>query len=269
MKAFTYTTIALVAFLVGIFSAQVSKGPSASLFLNSCNVGVVPLRGVLYAYGGDPITSGGQETSQDSIAYSSSEMIVNAIHEADNDATKSAILIDIDSPGGLPVAAEEIASALRSAKKPTAALIHTQGDSAAYWAATGAQQIFASSLSEVGGIAVTSSYLDQSIKDEKDGFTYNQISSGKYKDMYNSGRAMTPEEHDLAMRDVNAIHDIFVKAVAKHRNLPEGMIRSYADGSSMLGDLALERGLVDQIGGWNEVQKYLESRIGGPVRFCK
>jgi len=60
-----------------------------------------------------------------------------------------------------PVAGEDIATALKHANKPTVALVGDEGDSAAYWATTGAQTIFASSNSSLGDIGVTQSYLDQ------------------------------------------------------------------------------------------------------------
>ena len=43
-----------------------------------------------------------------------------------------AILIDVDSTGGYPVAGEEISVAIKNSKKPVVALIREQGDSAAY-----------------------------------------------------------------------------------------------------------------------------------------
>jgi len=179
----------------------------------------------------------------------SSEDIVLAIKEAGNDNNIKAIILEIDSAGGSPVAAEEVANALKRAEKPTVALIREFGVSAAYYAATGADIIFASAKSDIGGIGITYSYLDNARKNQKEGLTYNQLSSGKFKDMFIPDKPLTAEEKQLIMRDVKILHEEFVKAVAENRNLDIDKVRQLADGSSMSGQMALENGLIDRIGG--------------------
>lgn len=46
-------------------------------------------------------------------------------------------------------------------------------------------------------------------------------------------------------------------------------VRTLADGSSMLGQMALENGLIDKIGGMNEVKKYLAMKIGDEIEVCE
>ena len=44
--------------------------------------------------------------------------------------------------------------------------------------------------------------------------------------------------------------------------------KELADGSTMLGQMALENGLIDEIGSFKEVRDYLEEKIGEEAEFC-
>jgi protease-4 len=197
-----------------------------------------------------------------------SEDIVSSILSADQDDTIKAILMEVDSTGGYPVAGEEIADALKKSTKPTVVVIRQSGLSAAYWASTGAKQIFASRNSDVGSIGVTSSYLDNVAKNQKDGNSYVQLSSGKYKDAGDPNKVLTEEEKQIFLRDIKITHENFIEAVAANRNIPADQVRAIADGSSVLGDKAKSLNLIDQIGGWSEAEGYIEQQIGEKPEIC-
>ncbi|MSU45003.1 hypothetical protein EXS45_02375, partial [Candidatus Nomurabacteria bacterium] len=124
----------------------------------------------------------------------SSENIIGAIKAANDNSDIKGIVIEVDSPGGSPVAGEEIADALKNSEKPTVGLIRETGASAAYWAISSAGKIFGSKNSNVGSIGVTSSYLNNVVKNKKDGYTYEQLSAGKFKDSGNADKPLTTEE---------------------------------------------------------------------------
>ena len=232
---------------------------------NGCNVSGIELRGEITTY--IPPENFGDN---DNLLYdqSASEEIVYYINEAEKDDSIKAIILEIDSYGGSAVAAEEIANALKNAKKPAVAYIRNAGLSAGYWSATGANKIFSSKNSDVGSIGVTFSYLDASKKNLKDGLTYNQLSSGKFKDLGNPDKPLSADETELIMRDINIINQNFIKTVAENRKLDIKKVESLADGSSMPGQMALENGLIDQIGGLPEVKAYLKDKIGEDVEVC-
>jgi len=70
------------------------------------------------------------------------------------------------------------------------------------------------------------------------------------------------------MRDVNILHKNFISLVAEYRNLEIDKVEKLADGASMLGEMALENGLIDQIGGISEASEYLKEKIGDEVEIC-
>jgi protease-4 len=229
----------------------------------SCNVAVLQLYGSLVYYPNE----GGN--SSDTFDQTASEDIRQQIESADADPNIKAILLQIDSPGGDPVAGEDIAEALKHATKPTVALIADDGDSAAYWAATGAQTIFASADSSVGDIGITQSYLDNTKQNEQNGLTFISLTAGKNKDMGNPNAPLTPEERALFERDLNIEMKNFINSVAENRNLSVASVTAIADGSSMLGEMALKNGLIDKIGNIYDVKDYLSNKIKSDVTLCQ
>ncbi len=70
------------------------------------------------------------------------------------------------------------------------------------------------------------------------------------------------------MRDINIMHQNFIKAVSDNRKIDIEKVASLADGSTMLGEAALRNGLIDQIGSMPEVKEHLKEKIGEEVTFC-
>lgn len=229
-----------------------------------CSVMGIDVHGALFTY--TPVNGDGDATIDSDIV--ASEEILYLIDQANIDDSVQAVLVEIDSLGGFPVAGEEVANALRYSKKPTVAVIRQSGLSAAYWAATGADYIFASRNSDVGGIGVTSSYLQNVRSNHIEGFDYVQLSSGKYKDAGDPDRPLTAEERQIFMRDVIITHENFIEDVATNRNMTVEDVRKISDGSSVLGARAKELGLIDEVGGMIEVEEYLDGIIGKKPDIC-
>ncbi|OIO46201.1 signal peptide peptidase SppA [bacterium (Candidatus Gribaldobacteria) CG10_big_fil_rev_8_21_14_0_10_37_21] len=248
-----------------IFWQLGSDIPGNDIEKDNCNVAGIVLQGSLVTY----ISPADYDIDGNLLVdQTSSEYIVYSINKAEKDDKIKAIILEIDSYGGSPVGAEEIAKALKNAKKPTVVLIREAGVSAGYWVATGANRIFASKNSDVGGIGASMSYVDNVKQNQKEGFTYNQLSSGKFKDAGDPNKTLSSEEVNLFMRDINILHQNFIKTVAENRSLDIEKVKGIADGSTMLGEMALENGLIDQIGGLPEAMEYLKSQIKEEAEIC-
>lgn len=197
-----------------------------------------------------------------------SEDVTQSIRDAAADPSIQAIVLEIDSQGGSPVAGEEIQAALKDTKKPTVALIRDEGDSAAYMAASGANAIFASVFSDVGDIGITESYVDNSRQDEEDGLTFNQLSIGKYKDMFDTDKPLTPDERALALKELQVNYQDFVNIVAENRGMSTSTVLALANGSSVTGEEALADKLIDRIGNIDGVRSYLSDKLGTDAVIC-
>lgn len=230
-----------------------------------CNVVGITVRG--------PITVSGSSLAPEECPYgceyvTSSDEVLEYLNEARDNEDIKAILIDIESGGGEPVPSEEIAMGIVQSGKPSVAWIRQVGASGAYWIASAAGTIVASANSDVGSIGITMSYLDNVTQNEQEGRAFNSLSVGKYKDAGNPDRPLTEEEVDLFRRDLAIIHENFIKTVSINRSLPIEQVTAIADGSSMLGGMAKEKGLIDIIGGQKEAYETLATQIGEEPVIC-
>lgn len=237
---------------------------AGSSFTGFCNVAGINIHGQIFTYIPETFTSEEEYEYYGSGDAISSDKLTSIIEEANEDATIEAILLEIDSVGGSPVAAEEIAYAIKKSEKPTVAVIRDFGTSAGYWIASAANRIYASKNSTVGSIGVTASYSEEITKDKR----FVDLAVGKFKDLGNPERAITDEERELVMRDLNIIHKNFIETVATNRNLSIEKVEELADGSSVLGEQALDLGLIDAIGSWDEAEQYLKDMLDEEVDTC-
>jgi len=230
--------------------------------LKDGNVAVIPLNG--------PITVGDMQAFAGPGVKSSS--IIELIRKAEEDEKIKAIIFDINSPGGAPVASDEIARAVKEANKTTVSVIRETGASVAFWIATAADRVYANRMSMAGSIGVRGSYLELAGLIQDYNVSYRRLVAGKYKDAGTPYKEMTPEEQTLFQQLLDELHEEFIHAVAENRDLPIEQVREVADGFVMLGSKAKELGFVDELGGKQEALEYLEGELNitaEPVEYKK
>lgn len=232
---------------------------AAAEYWGTCNVAGINLHGNLVTYVTD---------DEYNFNEASAEEIYAMLDFAEETEQIKAIVLEIDSYGGSPVASEEIANKIKRTKKPVIAVIREGGASGAYWVASAADYIFASELSDIGSIGVTMSYLDESKLNIKEGYTWNNLSTGIFKDAGNSDKPLTAEERAIFERDIKIVFDKFKAEVAKNRGLSLEEVEALADGSTMLGRQALEAGLIDGIGYLEEAEDYIASKYDIETDVC-
>jgi len=213
------------------------------------NVAIIPIEGMITTT---------QETFMPGIK---SDTIVKLVEKAEKDSSIKAIILEINSPGGTPVATDEIASAIKETNKTTIAVIRETGASGAFWIATSADRIFANRMSVTGSIGVQASRLEFSGLLTDYNVTYRRLTAGRLKDAGSRFREMTGEEQQLFQNLLDKLHNEFIKAVAENRHLSEEQVRSLATGFVYLGSEAKELGLIDEFGGKKEALKYLEKTL--------
>ena len=229
----------------------------------SCNVADLQLYGAVTYY---PNEGGNASNTADQTA---SEDIRRQIEQADADSSIKAILLQVDSPGGDPVAGEDIADALRQSTKLTVVLAADEDDSAAYWASTGAKWIVASANSDLIDIGVTASYLDDEKQNEQNGLTFEPLAAGEYKDMENPDAPLTDAERAIIQKNLDITDQNFIDQVAANRNLSIASLTAIANGSFMEGAEALKDGLIDQIGSIYDAENYIKGKIGDDAVLCQ
>ncbi len=228
-------------------------------FVPECNVAGINLHGEILTYV-PSIDSEGD--------FASAEDILYQLEEAERTEHIKAVILEIDSYGGLPVASEEIANKIKSMQKPVIAMIRSGAASGGYWVASAADRIFASKLSDIGSIGVTMSYLDESKLNDKDGYTWNSLSTGKFKDSGSDQKPLTAEERALFERDIQITFEQFIAEISANRKLSIEKVRALADGSTMMGAMALEQGLIDEIGSLDEIKEYIAKIYAVEPEVC-
>ena len=244
--------VATVAFL------EVGTGVSDG----SCNVAVLPIEGEIWPFYGMSYTP----------LIVTPEMVETSMDAIEDDESIKAVLLEINSPGGLPVASERIASRLRNSPLPTVGLIGDIGASGGYMIAAATDYLIASPMSSVGSIGVTMSYVEQSKQNEEEGLTYVELNTGKFKDSGSPDKPLSDEERELFQKDLDSLYETFIAMVSDYRSIPLEKVRELADGSSVNGVRAKELGLTDEVGGRPEAKAALAKILNleaDEIVFCE
>ena len=165
----------------------------------------------------------------------------------------SAILLDIDSPGGESGGVFDLADRIRAASqiKPVWAVANDMAFSAAYALASAASRVFVSRTGGVGSIGVIAMHVDQSEKDAQDGVHYTAVFAGDRKNDLNPHEPISSEAHAFLKAEVNRIYGLFVETVARHRGIEASAVRD-TEAGLFFGQAAVAMGLADAIGTFDE-----------------
>ncbi len=161
-----------------------------------------------------------------------------------------AIVIRVDSPGGVVGPSQEIYRAIMqtTATKKVVASMGAVAASGGYYVIAGADGIVANPGTITGSIGVIMEYTNFKELFKKIGLSPVVIKSGKFKDAGSPVREMTLEEEKILKEFVDRLHQQFVTAIAEGRDLDVDKVRTLADGRIYTGEDALHIGLVDRIG---------------------
>lgn len=183
--------------------------------------------------------------------------ILRQIRAASNDDDVRAILLEIDSPGGAITPTDEIAAALRTFRESredrrVVAFVRDLAASGGYYVAAGADRILAEPTAMVGSISVIMQTLNWHTLSERIGVTDLTIKSGRNKDLLNPFQPVSPEQIAILQRMVDELHRRFVGVVREGRKLDAEQAEELSDGSVFTAEEAMNRGLVDSLGHWED-----------------
>ncbi|OGN89764.1 MAG: hypothetical protein A2Y88_07095 [Chloroflexi bacterium RBG_13_48_10] len=194
----------------------------------------------------------------------SAEIFGEQFDELVNDPEISAIVLDVDSPGGQVAGIEELSRKIYDArgKKPIVAVANHTMASAAYWIGTSAEEVVISPSGGVGSIGVFAAHWDESAALEMDGLKLTLISEGKYKTEGNPYQPLTEEAHSAIRGLVKEAYDAFVKAVARNRDVNVDVVRDgFGEGRVVGSHQAVEIHMADRIGTLEDTVKQLHRKL--------
>ena len=166
------------------------------------------------------------------------------------DDTIRAIVLRVDSPGGIVGPSQEIYREIEKTieEKPVITSMGSIAASGGYYVAAASNGIMASPGTITGSIGVIIGYTNFEEVIKKIGLLPVVIKSGEFKDTGSPTRQMMEKERRLLQEFVDQTHQQFVRAVADGRKMDSEKVSELADGRIYTGEQAKELGLIDRIG---------------------
>ncbi|MBN2712425.1 MAG: signal peptide peptidase SppA [Planctomycetes bacterium] len=220
---------------------------------NSGTIAIIPLNGV--------IDGGGSYYNGNGLV----EFVTKQIRQAAADPNVSAVIFEVNSPGGGLTASDILYNEvllLKNSGKKVIVSIDSLCASGGYYISAPADCIIAGPTSLVGSIGVIMSHYDISQLLANHGIKVEPIKSAKNKDILSPFREMTTDEREQTMRLTRHFHDRFVEIIAKGRKLDKADVMKFATGMIFTADEALDKKLIDKIGYFD--QAIIEAqKLGG------
>lgn len=187
-----------------------------------------------------------------------SERISRAIRKARLDDDIKAVVIRVNSPGGSALASDVIwrEIVLTKKEKPVIASFGDVAASGGYYIGCAADSIFVQPNTITGSIGVFGIIPNfQNLMTNKLGITFDGVKTGKYADIMATNRPMTAGEKFIIQNELNRIYSGFVSRVADGRKKSKAYIDSIGGGHVWIGTDAVQIGLADRIGSFNDAIK--------------
>jgi len=201
------------------------------------SVALVPITGPIFRYA-NMFTDISGATSLDVLSRDFSAALENP--------AVSAIVLNIDSPGGQASGIAEFAQMVRAANKPVIAYVDGSGASAAYWIAAAAQQLVLSKTAEVGSIGAVFSVAQGKSKDSVE--IVSSQSPNKRPDVG------TAEGRSLIQARADKFAQVFIEDVAAYRGVSaDTVLADFGQGDMRMGAEAVAAGMADRVSTLEEV----------------
>ena len=226
------------------------------------------------------IASGKQ--SSGSIGGDSTAALIRSARE---DRKTKALVLRVNSPGGEVFAAEQIRREVQLTREAGIPVVVSMGDVAAsggYWISMNANRIFAQPNTITGSIGIFGLYYSIPNTLAKFGVQSDGVSTGPMAGAFDITRPLDPKVGAVIQAIINKGYRDFVGSVAKARGKSYASIDAIAQGRVWTGQQALDRGLIDQLGGLGNAVaeaatlarlgagypvRYMEAPMGGFQRF--
>jgi protease IV len=184
-----------------------------------------------------------------------SDTVVHGFQQAMRDERVRAIVFRVESPGGSAVASDAVWRAVevaRRAGKPVVVSMGGVAGSGGYWVSMNADHIVAAGGTLTGSIGVVyGKFVVRGLR-ERLGITTDEVHRGVNALLHSSDQPFTEEQWVQVGTFLDRVYEQFVRRVAQGRGLDRDRVHDVARGRVWTGADALERGLVDELGGYRE-----------------
>jgi protease IV len=196
---------------------------------------------------------------------------VKTLRDIREDSSVVGVVLRVNSPGGSALASEIILQEIirLKAKKPVVVSMGNVAASGGYYISCLADRIIAQPNTITGSIGVVSVFPSAEELFKKIGARVETVEKGKWAQYFRVDKDLTPEQQSVLTEYMDGVYDEFVEHVAEGRKLTVDQVKASAAGRVWTGNQALDRKLVDELGGLNlAIQRAKElAKVGTePVR---
>jgi signal peptide peptidase SppA len=178
-------------------------------------------------------------------------LLAQSVNALARDPEVGAVILNIDSPGGVITGVPEAADAIWAARRAgthVTALVNPLAASAAYWIASQANEVVAVPSGETGSIGVFILHSECSGMLEQAGVKAKYIFAGEHKVEGNPIEPLSEEAEEEFQSRVDFTNRQFVKAVARGRETTMANVeRTFGQGRTFFSTGALRVGMIDRI----------------------
>lgn len=217
----------------------------------SVRVAVIPVSGLIFT--GDGPMKG------------TADWVIAALKVAGRDHAVKTVILEVNSPGGSITASDLIhheIEKLREGGKKVVALFRGLAASGGYYVAAPADRIVAFPTALTGSIGVILETVNVEGLLEKIGVESVVVKSGEHKDMGSPFRKLSEDERVILQSISDEAYARFVSVVARGRGMTDQKVRELADGRILTATQAIEAGLVDEIGYFEDAVRAAETVAG-------
>lgn len=184
-----------------------------------------------------------------------SETMAASLDAALEDDKVEAVILRVSSGGGSAAASDQIMAAVKrvqAAGKPVIISMGQYAASGGYYFAAPADHIVAMPQTITGSIGVFGGKIAFEDTFAKVGYNLDAIRiGGDFAGVYNIDEPFTEAQRTAYQMQMDKIYDDFVGIVADGRDMSREAVITVAEGRVWTGEQAFERGLVDELGGFD------------------
>lgn len=193
-----------------------------------------------------------------------SEKVIKDLRKLKDDDDVKAVVLRVNSPGGSAYGSEQIWYAISQLKEKKPVIV-SMGDFAAsggYYISCNADTIVAEPTTLTGSIGIFGMVPNFQAVTKKIGVNIDIEKTNSLADMGSAFRPMTETEKALMQKTVERGYDLFTTRCAEGRGMTQEQIDAIGQGRVWTGTMALERGLVDILGGLDDAIEIAVEKAG-------
>lgn len=179
------------------------------------------------------------------------EKVAEELIKLKDDESVKAVVFRVNSPGGSAYTSEQIWKQVLELKK-VKPIVVSMGDVAAsggYYISCAASKIVAEPNTLTGSIGIFGMFPNMTGLFNKLALTTDVVKTNTYADLGDVSRPMRDDEKVLIQARIESGYDTFITRCANGRGLSKAAIDSIGQGRVWTGEQAIEKGLVDELGG--------------------